>query len=493
MATLFTNTLFSILKKASLSDKSLKRFTSPQSIAKFSKALTSKDFDKVSNYESVEARGDACVNMVATTYVLYRFLKVISLKWKEKLKQNIYGTRVLASVCDILQLTPHIKHKGELTNEIKEDVVEAFIGTIGIICEDNISAYYTISYAILSWCFDRIPFINLNHAEQFDPLSRLKEMYDANALVFENVKVVPLGRGEYKKTIILPNKKTITATGQTEKGAEYNVSILALNAMAELGYKEKVPDPFVVFLRPAKEAVQLEKLPTPPRDFEAEIMNYFDNCVQEVKDVLALNLKGLFKCFFDSKYYIGINAADEKFVGVEVLGLIAVEYIFAFEKDLYPKRVTDLKHSLAKGNLYVSALGNLVKFVQLPEGLDEDDTITTTKNAFKSLAGFVFELLNKEFGEGAGLAVWRNIMFPYIKLNPPAVVVHPKTILNKKYQGHWKIDAKEMRKMMNGEEKLGWIASVYVEGKMVSKVEGFNKKKNIINKAAEEAVKKLGL
>lgn len=491
MAQSLSNTLFSILKKASLSEKSLRRFTSPRANEMFLRALTSKTFNSQSNYESPEARGDGCVNLAATTYILNRFPKVKSLKWKAKLQQNVLGTRVLSMVCDILELTPHIRHKGILTNLIKEDVVEAFIGTIGEICEDNISAYYTITYSILSWCFDRVPFINLNHSEQFDPLSRLKELYDANKLVFVKGKVIPKPNGEYEKTFILPNKRVIMEKGQTEIAAEHNASLVALKEMEELGYKEKIPNPFEIYLRPEKEAVTLESLPKVPEDFEREVMKYFDNCVQKVKDVLMLNIKGLFKCFFDSKYYIGVNAADEKFVGVSVVDLIAVEYIFSFEKDLYPKKVTAMKHSLANGKLYVDALGNLKKFVQIPNEVNEDDVVLTTKTAFKSVVGFVFEVLNKEFGEGAGLAVWRNILFPYIKLNPPSEsFAHPKTILNRRYPGRWKIETKEVKK---GEEKMGWVASVYVEGKMVSKVEGFEKKDKIINKAAEEAVEKLGL
>lgn len=496
MSSILKNTLFSILKKASLSEKTLSRFTTPKATNLFQQSLTTRDYGS-DNYETLEARGDAMVNEIATIYVLNRYPKVRSLKWKAKLQQNILGTKSLAFVCDILGLTPFIRSKEVIVNTVKEDVVESFVGVIGTICGDNISAYYAISYSILSWCFDKSPNINLNHAEQFDPLSRFKETHDAYALEFKKGRVDRLPSGEYKKTFVIPTKspRTVFGIGQTELSATHNASLLGLKILEEEGYKEKVPNPFEVFLRPAKEAVELTSLPPLPPHFEKTVMKYFANTKQEVRDVLELNLESLFKCFFDSKYFIGVNAADEKFVGVSVVDLIAVEYIFNFESNLSPKKVTTLKHSLAHGNVYVNALGDLSQFVQLPPSIREEDKIEATKACFKAFVGCSFEILNKEFGEGAGLAVWRTILFSYIKQTPPsATFIQPKTILSKHCKNKWRIDAKELEERVIGDAKqTGWKVVIFVEGKKVSELEGYDKKKIITNKAIEMAVNKLGL
>lgn len=489
-------TVTHILRKASLSQNTIeKHFVTPSSLHLFQQSLTSKDYDASINYETVESRGDAMVNMIATTYTLNRFPKVKSLKWKAKLQHNLFGTKSLSTVSDILGLTPLIRHRGELYSQIKEDVVEAFLGVIGTICKENISAYYSISYLILSWCYDQFPFINLNHSEQFDPLSRLKELHDAYQMVFVKGKSRVLPGGDYEKSFTLPLKPplTVTSKGATEQLAERRASLEALKVLGEKGYQEKIPNPFEIYLRPKKEAIELPSLPKLPSSFEEKVLNYFSKSSEKIREVVRLNLNELFKCFFDSRYYIGVNAADEKFIGVSVVDLIAVEYIFTFEKNLSPKIIMTLKHSIANGELYVVAFGELVEFVQLPIELSPEEHANIIKSCFKAFVGASFDFFNREFGNGAGLAIWKEILFCFIKLNPPSVgFIQPMVLLNKKFPGEVKVVDKQIDKEINGVIQKWWTITVYVKGKKTSEATGAGKK-IVTNRAAEESVKKLNL
>lgn len=412
---------------AHLKEKTIKNLLTYECIKTFIKAFT------IPEYEFLEFKGDTMVNNIAGIYIRNRFPKVISIKWLTKLKQNALGTEVLNFVArrgGFIPLIMGTKNEKLSKEHIIEDVIEAFIAAIGVMCGDNISAYESISYSILSYYYDQYDF-NLDVEKQIDSFSRLKELYDHinTAFPIENHwklnKITDRSGDKYTKTIIgfpigdKTNKKQnmIILANITAQSPGEAITLAANKALIELkkyGIHEIIQNPFKHAVK--KDSIILDKQPEPPTSFSTLFKIFLSNtCTPKCISIFTpLKIKDVYQAFVSETYASTFNNTVYKYLGVGMCDLILTEYMLksigTSIKD--EKSLTRIRQQLTSGHAYPSFMKNygFDKFV-----LEKEEIITNTQLAsvFKAFVGIIMDILDNEEGFGAGITV----LTPLIELH----------------------------------------------------------------------------
>lgn len=188
------------LSIASLSKKAIENILSDLSAWK--KCFTHKTFDPVNNYETFEFYGDKIVSSSAANYIKINYGdKITTPVWLTKIYHHIISSRILAKVgmdrgfSSFLRFD-EAKFRTEM-NERKvpsyvnieaykgyksmvEDVVESFFGLLSGILEKKYSRGVSmeICMRIIS-SYYRSTKIDISYENIFDPVTRLKELYQS--------------------------------------------------------------------------------------------------------------------------------------------------------------------------------------------------------------------------------------------------------------------------------------------------------------------------
>jgi len=239
-----------LLKRAKIKDSIIDEIWSNDKYkSMIEKAFIHKSYDNnaKSNYEKVETLGDLVLNMAIVNYVVNKY-GVLSSHWLSNIKHRLISSQSFARLAQQINMYPYIKmgwedrvsmqekmdehvQLGRDVLDVKdyrsllEDVFEAFCGTLQVIINDRAGMVagpgYAVCYEFIKSFLDNME-IPMTVEEVFDPISRVKEIYDMNGWSNKSdqmTKTRKLENGDFQVTYIAyfnPNSKKFTWLGSAE-------------------------------------------------------------------------------------------------------------------------------------------------------------------------------------------------------------------------------------------------------------------------------------
>jgi dsRNA-specific ribonuclease len=204
----FKNFLTSLLKRGKIRDSVIETLLTPENLEEFKIAFTHPSAGAPRDYQLYEFLGDVVVNEFVPFYLRWRFPKIVSVKWITRLKHTLISKKFLAKLAreqgidshaiygdapfsdsegrsligmrKEIELNPDLDSNMHYLN-MMEDIMEAFFGCLVTITENSGKLHgvaIEISRNILRSFFDPID-IPHRYEDVFDPVSRLKELYES--------------------------------------------------------------------------------------------------------------------------------------------------------------------------------------------------------------------------------------------------------------------------------------------------------------------------
>lgn len=256
-----------------------------ENIKLFRTAFTDSSFDSTNNYEYLEFLGDGCIGEFSVFYITDRFPYVTSPKWLTRIKHNMISKKSLAyfsrkyhfehfiriaplffpkkkktnpiNVADIRNLLSGMADINQIAKQsqvleylsILEDVVEAFVGCISFTINKMGKSHglaVQIIHNILSYMLDREE-ISLDYKVVFDPITRLKELYDK--LRWLTNQTYNISKNETLRNVTIDvygfpggqRTKLVSVTGLEQDFVKLEVAEKALKVLEEkYGIKEDI-------------------------------------------------------------------------------------------------------------------------------------------------------------------------------------------------------------------------------------------------------------
>lgn len=299
----FRSHIVDILHLCEIDDEFIDLHLSDDALQEFLKSYTHKTFDPINNYEEREFLGDPSVNECIVYYIRKRWPFIKSPKWLTRIKHNLVSGKMLARIGlkigiykyirtgPILPMKKNAKQsfnkqdalnillKGgsdmskissatfeEIWDEpevfsylsIIEDVIESLCATIILFIEDTAKQYHGTAveaiHRFLPTLLDREE-ISIKYEDVFDPISRLKELYESNIVGYKwkfnesmeiinpspdswIVKVYGWTNGSSNPKVFLAEHK-----GRDKDATRSRASRKALAVLDTKGFKEKIANP----------------------------------------------------------------------------------------------------------------------------------------------------------------------------------------------------------------------------------------------------------
>lgn len=206
----FRNFLVQFLKRGKVRDAYVEKLLTPENLEEFRVAFTHPSYDAKKNYQLYEFLGDSVINEFVPFYLRWRFPRIVSVKWVTRLKHTLISGRYLAKIVrkegidayaiygDLpftssagrsfvgmnkeIDMNPDLDNNAHYLNML-EDIMEAFFGCLTTIIVDAGQPHGVateISHNILRSLFGPAE-IPHRFEDVFDPVSRLKELYESRA------------------------------------------------------------------------------------------------------------------------------------------------------------------------------------------------------------------------------------------------------------------------------------------------------------------------
>jgi dsRNA-specific ribonuclease len=188
----------SLLKKGRVKQKYVDYLLDDESMDLYAKAFTNPTADPISNYEILEKIGDSTCNKAIMWYIFRKFPKLESkpqgLMVFSRLFHTLQSTKTFSAIALNLGFEKFIsfgwlrvKDKYENVMKIKrngvlEDCFEAFFGATELIIDRKTKegVGYAICNEIFKGMISEMPFPSIKYEDLFDPITRLKELFDYN-------------------------------------------------------------------------------------------------------------------------------------------------------------------------------------------------------------------------------------------------------------------------------------------------------------------------
>lgn len=188
----------SLLKKGRVRQKYVDYLLDDDSMDLYAKAFTNPTADPVSNYEILEKIGDSTCNKAIMWYIFRKFPKLESkpqgLMIFSRLFHTLQSTKTFSNIGLNLGFEKFIssgwmrvKDKYEDVMKVKrngvlEDCFEAFFGATELIIDKKTKegVGYAICNEIFKGMISEMPFPSIKYEDLFDPITRLKELFDYN-------------------------------------------------------------------------------------------------------------------------------------------------------------------------------------------------------------------------------------------------------------------------------------------------------------------------
>jgi dsRNA-specific ribonuclease len=188
----------SLLKKGRVKQKYVDYLLDDDSMDLYAKAFTNPTADPANNYEILEKIGDATCNKAIMWYIFRKFPKLESkpqgLMIFSRLFHTLQSTKTFSNIGLNLGFEKFIssgwmrvKDKYEDVMKVKrngvlEDCFEAFFGATELIIDKKTKegVGYAICNEIFKGMISEMPFPSIKYEDLFDPITRLKELFDYN-------------------------------------------------------------------------------------------------------------------------------------------------------------------------------------------------------------------------------------------------------------------------------------------------------------------------
>lgn len=273
----FRKFIINLLYKGKLNEKYLAFLTDDEAMDLYAQAFTNPSADTLRNYEMLEKLGDATCNKVIVWYIYNKF---------PKLKLKPQGVMLISRISHVLRSKQTFSNIGitlgfekfissglmmvkggemkrimhVMRNSIVEDCFEAFIGATELLIDKRFreGVGYCIVQNIITALLNEFPIPSLRYEDLFDPITRLKELFDYQKFVFKDGITAGLGTFKYidgpydearqLKTVMVEftdkqGNKSIVSTGQgalkdtaKEVAADY-----ALKFFKSCGFEKSPP------------------------------------------------------------------------------------------------------------------------------------------------------------------------------------------------------------------------------------------------------------
>lgn len=196
----FKQFIITQLKRARLNQRTINSLNSPERMKEWRVAFTHKSISEQANqnYEVKELIGDRVIESIVASYI-HEELKVVNTGFISKIKTNIVQKKGLAKIGLKYGFSEHIRYSDEVAEKLRgipeheivktsvyasliEDTVEAFTGVMMNMVDrvNNVPAGpgYAVTHA---WWWEILKEMNLStkYVDVWDPVSRLKEIFDS--------------------------------------------------------------------------------------------------------------------------------------------------------------------------------------------------------------------------------------------------------------------------------------------------------------------------
>lgn len=273
----FRNFIFSLLRKGKLNDKYLSYLTDDEAMDLYAQAFTNPTANYSHNYEMLEKLGDASCNKVIVWFIYNKFpklnLKPQGVMLISRISHVLRSKETFANIGNTLGFERFISSGlmmvkgGEMKrvmhvkrNSVVEDCFEAFIGATELLINKRLreGVGYCIVQNIITGLLNEFPFPSIRYEDLFDPITRLKELFDFQKFLFKDGTIGGLGSFKYLdgpydearqlKTVMIEytdkrgNKSIIsTAQGAIKDTAKELVADYALKFFKSHGFEKSPP------------------------------------------------------------------------------------------------------------------------------------------------------------------------------------------------------------------------------------------------------------
>jgi len=283
----FYNFIVGLFKRGKVKESNIKIFLDEATMAEFKVAFTHPSAGQERDYQLYELLGDTVINEFVVFYLMDRFEKIKSVKWITRLKHNLISKKFLALLArkegidnfaiygdkpfscsegKSLGMKQEIEKNQNLDKNMfylsmLEDIMEAFFGCLVKTIRKHGKSYGVakeISNNILKSFFDPVP-IPIEYKLVFDPISRLKELYESknkelrwpNDAAYQCLKngdeheIIVYGWPKGDKQPILQNRIELgRAKSINKKDAKEEAADKAIKSLENWGITEYVPNPY---------------------------------------------------------------------------------------------------------------------------------------------------------------------------------------------------------------------------------------------------------
>jgi len=257
-----------LLQKGGLKKNNLDSFTDKESMKDFRMAFTHKSYSSEFNYELFEFLGDLTLNWCVGNYIHDHYPDIINVDWLTRMKHALVSKKYLGKMAEKEEFFQFIEYGPEVQEELDvgsdmtqtqiyqdmmEDTVEAFLGALKTVSDrkKSVGVSIALAYNIVSYFLDRLDIDAYDYTRYYDPISRLKEVYDkrhwnfTKALRFHQdaeagtytavIEAYPIEGG---KPVVY--RKTAPTKGEAKRG----VAFQTLTKLAKIyNIRGAVPDP----------------------------------------------------------------------------------------------------------------------------------------------------------------------------------------------------------------------------------------------------------
>lgn len=194
----FKQFIFNLLRKGNVKDKYVHILLENDAMDLYSKAFTNPTADPNNNYEILEKIGDSTCNKAIIWYIYRKFPKLESkpqgLMIFSRLFHTLQSTETFSKLGLSLGFEKYIsygymrvKDRYEDVMKVKrngvlEDCFEAFFGATELLIDRKTreGVGYAICNEIFKGMIEDMPFPSIKYEDLFDPITRLKELFDYN-------------------------------------------------------------------------------------------------------------------------------------------------------------------------------------------------------------------------------------------------------------------------------------------------------------------------
>ena len=250
------NLIKSILIKGKIKEHYIDYLMTDESMKIYSDVFTSETADENNNYEVYEQMGDVLAGSFIIWYMYRRFPKLQcseAVKIVARLKINYGSKNSFFPIAEKLGFWNYITASEENRNREKkpllEDTLEAFIGATAFILDNKIKhgVGYAVVYEILKSIFDGMD-ISLKYENLYDPITRLKEIFDHFKPDTIGVQVKNFSKEEKLTTFIISQnyQGKIVELGRgvaaIKPDAEQKAATYAIEVLKRRGYFKPVAE-----------------------------------------------------------------------------------------------------------------------------------------------------------------------------------------------------------------------------------------------------------